>query len=361
MNARADAAGPRVAGREGEHESVYGKSFALYDAGELAAFAGYFTQRFAANGLDPRAIFGGKRCLDAGCGGGRGSLFMLMHGAAHVTALDVSPTNVETTSRQCRDAGFTSIDCRQASLEQIPFEAGAFDLVWCNGVLMHTADPDACLDELTRVLAVGGRAWIYVYGAGGLYWYLVRHFRRIVAGIPSSQLLATLQLAGLPVRYVSEYMDDWKVPYLRTYTEAEFTARLSDAGYGECRPLSRGVTYDTSERRTLYPQDRPWYGEGDLRYLVVKRHCRRLQGKALGKSGLDDDGRHAPEVIARFAPLMSRLGTLAAGNPVLAVLACARLQRIVRDVLSVPGALDVDAVERMCDDALGHLQQALPG
>src|SRR5690606_25539730 len=155
-------------------------SFALYEKEEVANFADYFTQRFAANNLNSKAIFAGKRCLDAGCGGGRGSLFMLMNGAAHVTAMDVSPTNIETTLRNCTAFGFDSVTCRQSSLEAIPFDDGEFDFVWCNGVIMHTENPDACLSEISRVLKVGGNAWIYVYGAGGLYWYLVRHFRKVL-------------------------------------------------------------------------------------------------------------------------------------------------------------------------------------
>jgi ubiquinone/menaquinone biosynthesis C-methylase UbiE len=350
-----------MAGREGEHEDVYGKSFALYDLEELTRFAEFFTQRFAANGLDPRATFGGKRCLDAGCGSGRGSLFMLMNGAASVTAIDVSPTNIETTARQCRAAGFESVACRQTSLEEIPFEEGAFDVVWCNGVVHHTAEPDGCLAEITRVLKVGGQAWIYVYGAGGLYWYLVRHVRRILAGTPSAQLLAILQLAGLPVRYIAEYMDDWKVPYLRAYTEAEFTARLGDAGYRASGPLARGVTSDTSERRTRYPDEHAWYGEGDLRYLVTKRERRPLDGRTLGDSGLDLDHRYAAEVVERFSPLATRLGHLAARDPSLGVLACARVQRSVRDALSTPDRLDVAAIERALRQVLDQLERALPG
>ena len=43
----------------------------------------------------------------------------------------------------------------------LPYADGAFDAVLSCGVLEHVADPDASLDELHRVLAPGGRLYIY--------------------------------------------------------------------------------------------------------------------------------------------------------------------------------------------------------
>jgi ubiquinone/menaquinone biosynthesis C-methylase UbiE len=345
--------------REEEHEDVYGRSFALYNADEMAQFTDYFRQRFAANGLDPKAIFSGRRCLDAGCGGGRGTLFMLGNGAAQVTAVDVSAQNVETTAHNCRTFGYESYKCLQTTLERLPFADGEFDFVWCNGVLMHAANPDACLSEITRVLKVGGDAWIYVYGAGGLYWYLVREFREILSSVSSPQLLAMLQLARLPVRYVGEYMDDWKVPYLRTYTAAEFSNRLRDLGYSSPKPLPRGVTYDTSERRTAFPEDAPWYGEGDLRYLLTKGPTRPNHASVLGNNSLAIMDRYAPEVTERFRPLTRSLQDLASRNLVLGALACASIQRYLRDTLSKPGPLDLVDFEHGCKSVMEQLRAAV--
>jgi ubiquinone/menaquinone biosynthesis C-methylase UbiE len=151
--------------REAEHDDVFGKSFALYDKAEMKEFVGFFRQRFAANNIDPGVVFSGKRCLDAGCGNGRGALFMLDNGAAHVTAADISPTNIESAARNIETFGFKNYSVKQTSLESLPFEDGAFDFVWCNGVVMHTHNPDACLSELARVLKPGGQAWISVYSA----------------------------------------------------------------------------------------------------------------------------------------------------------------------------------------------------
>ena len=239
---------------EKSHDDVYGRTFALYDREQLLAFMQPFVDRFVANQLDARAVFTGKRCLDAGCGGGRGTLFLLQNGAAHVTSFDFSARNVETTRRNAAQFGFTNVSVQQGTLEKLPFADGTFDVVWCNGVLQHAADPDRCLTEITRVLAPGGRAWIYVYGAGGVYWYAVRHFRRWFRDMSSERLIATLQLAGLEPRYVAEYLDDWKVSFLRAYRRSPGSASSATKAPRRCRSAS--PTTPTIATRSGRPRSR---------------------------------------------------------------------------------------------------------
>lgn len=343
------------ANRENEHDQVFGKSFALYNKEEMDKFVAFFRQRFKANGIDPTKIFSGKRCLDAGCGNGRGTLFMLENGAKHVTSVDISPTNIESTDRNCRAFGFDAYGTRLVTLEQLPFDDEEFDFVWCNGVIMHTANPDTSLYEISRVLRVGGELWIYVYGAGGLYWYLIDAFRRILNEFPAEQTLAMLQMMRLPVRYIGEYMDDWKVPYLRAYTAEEFSRRLANFGFLDPTPLSRGVGYDTSERRTMFPQDAPWLGEGDLRYLAKKGSSSVRSGKPLFDRTLTH-GNYSQEVISLFGPLVEQLVGRTMGNPALAIIACSYIQRELRDALSMDGRFDVTNFAHTLGSTLKKLQ-----
>jgi ubiquinone/menaquinone biosynthesis C-methylase UbiE len=330
--------------QETSHDDVYGRTFALYDRDQLLAFMQPFVDRFAVNELDPRALFAGKRCLDAGCGGGRGTLFMLQNGAAHVTGFDFSARNVETTRRNAEKFGYTNVAVQQGTLEQLPFDDGSFDVVWCNGVLQHAADPDRCFAEITRVLEVGGRAWIYVYGAGGVYWYAVRHFRNWFRDTTSEQLIATLQLAGLEPRYIGEYLDDWKVSYLRAYRADRVIARLAELGYGDTTPLPLGVPYDTNHRNTKWPSERPWLGEGDLRFVVTKREIKSGGSLTMGGDDCFDDEAFAREVHTMFGPPLMALGAEVAGRPVIAALAAARVQRVIRDQLTLVQPLDTAAI-----------------
>jgi SAM-dependent methyltransferase len=344
---------------EHQHEDVFGKSFALYGKPEMQEFVEPFRIRFERNKLDARAVFGGRRCLDAGCGNGRGSIFMMSNGAASVDCVDISESNIESTTRNLRSFGFDAFHAHRSTIERLPFPDETFDVVWCNGVVMHTAKPDACLKELARVLKRGGRAWIYVYGADGFYWWMVRRFRRILAGIEPAPAMASLQLMRYPVRYVAEYMDDWKVPYLRVYSIADFGTRLRELGFADTEPLRYGVDYDSSHRRNTYPDEQPWMGEGDLRYLLTKAERPSGDVHTLKDGEYGSDPNFAPVIERRFGGYFDELGELVAGHPMVALAACAFIQRDLREIMSAPGRLDLDAIEAKVSAAIALARGAL--
>lgn len=330
---------------EHQHEDVYGKSFALYDKSDIREFIEPFRIRFERNKLDPKITFGSRKCLDAGCGNGRGSIFMMSGGATSVDCVDISETNIESTVRNLKSFGFGNFNAHLASLEHLPFPDGTFDFVWCNGVIMHTAHPDACLKELARVLKKGGKAWLYVYGTGGLYWWMVRHFRGILANVEPSAAMASLQLMRYAVRYVAEYMDDWKVPYLRTYSIEDLGARLFELGFDGNAPLRYGVDYDTSHRRNVHPDDENWMGDGDLRYLLTKTGNAVTDRHRLNEGEYGSEPKFAPVIERRFGKYFDELAKLVANSSFLALAACSHIQKDLRDIMSKPGHLDIDAIE----------------
>ena len=122
-----------------------------------------FTKRAQANNFDLEWLQG-KTCLDAGCGSGRYSVALALHGAREITAVDVSSSGLETAKENAKE--FDQIQFQQASVLDLPFPNESFDLVWCAGVLMITSDFDKGLTELTRVLKPNGKLFLLVYGAG---------------------------------------------------------------------------------------------------------------------------------------------------------------------------------------------------
>jgi ubiquinone/menaquinone biosynthesis C-methylase UbiE len=335
---------------EQRYEQVYGDTFALYTRGEMLEFIEPFKVRFAKNGLDARQLFQGKHCFDAACGNGRGALFMLMNGAAHVTACDFSTKNVESTRSFLKQFGFATAEVFECSLEHIPCPEEAFDFVWCNGVIMHTARPNRCLNEITRILKQGGRSWIYVYGSGGVYWRSIQHFRDMLKDVVVRDCISTLQLLRYETRYVAEFTDDWFATHLRCYTHREFSAALTAAGFANSEPLAFGMAYDTSQRRNTFgPQEKDLMGEGDLRYLLEKKHATPAQDLPILSEGEYGSNIEWPPVITQS--LDAALGRLTAAcrRPWQRIAAAAHVQRELRLQMTQPQRFDLAAYLQTID------------
>ncbi len=308
----------------------------------MTEFIGFLARRFEANHIDPKAQFFGKRCLDAGCGNGRGALFMAEHGAASVDCIDISASNVRTTTRNLSARGYACDSVIQGTLETLPYPDESFDFVWCNGVLMHTANPDVCLEEISRVLKPGGKCWLYVYGADGLPWYWVSRARAVFGEISIEQCREALQLMRLDARYIAEYVDDWTVPYLRTFSMEAFSKRLLDAGFSGTEPLRFGVGYDTSHRRNLFPEDAVWMGDGDLRFLLTKTGSMVESTVRLSANPESVGKPFDPIIIERFAPLFDEYERAVGKSVLLAVVTSATIQRTLRDILDREGRFALD-------------------
>ena len=245
---------------------VFGDTFALYDEKSFDEFVEPLYRRLNANGICPE-VFNGKRCLDAGCGGGRGSILMAQSGAREVIGVDLSSTNVESCRKRADQKGLTNLSFHQQSLMKLPFDDETFDIVWCNGVLHHTTQPDQSLKEITRVLKKGGHLWLYLYGSGGIYWYMVDWVRDTLRRVDVRECIRQLRLMEMPIRRIAEWIDDWFVPHLRRYTVADVSHRLDELGYENTEALKYGVGYDTSHRRVGASTDElALMGEGDVRH-----------------------------------------------------------------------------------------------
>jgi ubiquinone/menaquinone biosynthesis C-methylase UbiE len=339
---------------EQRYEQVYGDTFALYSRREMLEFIEPLQVRFQKNGLDPRELFAGKRCLDAACGNGRGALFMLMNGAAHVTACDFSTKNVESTRSFLGQFGFGNADVTELSLENLPYPDETFDFVWCNGVLMHTRHPNSCLRQITRVLKVGGKSWIYVYGAGGVYWRTIQHFRAMLHDVPVRDCMAALQLLRYETRYVAEFIDDWFATHLRSYTHADFGAALVANGFAVAEPLPFGTPYDTSHRRSTFGgHEKDMMGEGDLRYLLLKERATPATTAQILDEGEYGSRVEWPAVFAQS--LAATLTRLSASCPQLwrRIAAAAHIQRELRLQMTEPVPFELDRYLQTIDRVAG--------
>lgn len=156
--------------------------------------------------------FKGKVCLDAGCGGGRNSIAMARLGAKEVIGIDVGEQGL-IDARQ-RSHGLSNLKFQSGSILDIPFSDETFDLVWCAGVLMITADDERALDELARVTKRGGYLYLLAYATGGLRWPLIQWLRPLADGIGKPAVERAIQIAGLSANKRRTFLDDLFCPRL---------------------------------------------------------------------------------------------------------------------------------------------------
>lgn len=101
----------------------------------------------------------GARVLEVAPGPGYHAIELARSGRLRVTALDISRSFVEIATDNARQAG-VSVDVRLGNVEHMPFDDESFDLIVCQAAFKNFAEPVRALDEMHRVLSVGGRAVI---------------------------------------------------------------------------------------------------------------------------------------------------------------------------------------------------------
>jgi ubiquinone/menaquinone biosynthesis C-methylase UbiE len=235
---------------ERETGKLFGDLWSHYDDQLFKESVELFGRRWQENG-EPPDRFRGKRCLDAGCGGGRYSFAMAHMGAAEVVGVDVGDEGLSDARRRAASIGASNLEFRTASVLNLPFEDAEFDFVCCSGVLHHTPGVEQGLRECFRVLRPGGSLYLLLYGAGGLYWPLNLVTRPFAATLGLEEVDRCLSAAGLAANKRRTILDDLFVPILETYTVERVHHLLTEAGFTSWRRWSAGQNDHESDPATL--------------------------------------------------------------------------------------------------------------
>ena len=102
---------------------------------------------------------GCKCILDAGCGNGRYSQFLLRRADADtlITGFDLSQQMLIRARQRLRNERVGHVS---ADLTRLPYASASFDAIVSGWVLEHLPDPRLGLSELARVLCPGGKLLI---------------------------------------------------------------------------------------------------------------------------------------------------------------------------------------------------------
>ncbi|WP_400771037.1 SAM-dependent methyltransferase [Methylosinus sporium] len=95
--------------------------------------------------------------LDIGSGFGGAARYLAKRFACHVVCLNISEVENERNRATNRERGVGHlISVRHGDFEHIPAEDASFDLVWSQDAILHSADRERVIAEVSRVLKPGG-------------------------------------------------------------------------------------------------------------------------------------------------------------------------------------------------------------
>lgn len=173
--------------------------------------------------------------LDVGCGPGQIPIMMAQRWPAlRLTGVDGAPAMIAQARRAAEQTG-VAIAFQVLHLARdggrLPFADASFDLVTCNSVLHHVADPVFLFDEMARVAKPGGAV-------------LLRDLRRPLAPLFASHA------AWFGRHYSGEMRRLYEASLHAAYTAGELQALLarSRLNDGRARVFRHGLTHIGIER-----------------------------------------------------------------------------------------------------------------
>lgn len=148
--------------------------------------------------------FAGKDVLEIGCGIATDGFEFAKNGARYV-GIDLTPNSIRLAKE--RFALFNvegTFEVANAE-ERVPFEDGSFDHIYSFGVLHHSPNTQAIVDEMYRVLRPGGTFTVMLYNRSSInYWIEIRLLRKLFRRILYAKFMPSLisKVTGL---------DEWRL------------------------------------------------------------------------------------------------------------------------------------------------------
>jgi len=95
-----------------------------------------------------------KQILDIGCG--TGSIIKYLDTDNYYTGLDISYSLLKKASKRIESSCLKQAKLIEGSAEELPFENNKFDFVMCNTALHMITDYKKAIQEIFRILKIGG-------------------------------------------------------------------------------------------------------------------------------------------------------------------------------------------------------------
>jgi SAM-dependent methyltransferase len=217
----------------------------FWDANPCGVHAPYEVQRAQRYAMEPwlPALLNHigqahRSILEVGCGQGIDSveLCKAMADGSEYTGVDYSPNSVEIAERNAASAAgslHASTRYAVANAESLQFPDASFEAVWSMGVIHHTANETAAIEEARRVLKPSGVAYICLYRRSSLKVGVAQALRLLQRGV--DRVLGTergiyrllrRQSSHSPL-FGTMFLECFGVPYMKWYNETEIRQLFS--------------------------------------------------------------------------------------------------------------------------------------
>lgn len=248
-----------------ETHFAFGKNWASY-----AASIGEPQIEEAKKGLlklIPAEEFKDRSFLDIGCGSGLHSLAAAQLGVSRITAIDIDPDRVATSSSVLSSKGI-AVPWQTETMSVFDLAAerqGTFDIVYSWGVLHHSGDMWEAVRKAASMVAPNGLLAVALYRTTRMdsFWKLEKHLYarapKTIQSIVRAGYIAVFRLAKLATgasfrEYVANYkssrgMDfhhnvhDWLGGYpYETALAPEVETKLAGLGFKAVRVFARPIS-----------------------------------------------------------------------------------------------------------------------
>lgn len=266
-----NAAGRGASDQTRETISLFEAAWTTYSDKTYDHSVELIRERLARNGFD-REFFRDKVCFDGGCGTGRFSVAMAELGAKKVVAADLGGASLEYLKKVKTRFNLDNIEVVQQDVTDLGrWPDGTFDFVVSNGVLHHAVETERGIREHFRVTRPGGVCWIYLYGAGGIYWDLYDRMKEQLADIPHDAIKDMLARMEVREGLIYTFLDNVKCPIRKYYLTSQVIAMLRPLGVFTYRNLKGNSVIDDTDKvlASGYGKDL-WGPEGEVRIRVDK-------------------------------------------------------------------------------------------
>ncbi len=207
--------------------------------------------------------------LEVGCGTGQMSLF-LATGERLVVGADLTRASLELAASAARRFGIERVRFVETDLRRPALKTGAFDVVYCSGVLHHTPDPQASFRAIARLARPGGFVVVGVYNAYARIPHRVRRAIARLTGLRWVPLDPVLRdRAAEPGRREAWLRDQYRHPEEHRHTLAEVQRWFEEGDTEYLRSYPSTLLAESPlERRNLFaPAEDNWGFENVLRQL----------------------------------------------------------------------------------------------